>query len=179
MIRIANGQGFWGDSIDAPINLIDYGKIDYLTLDYLAEVTLSIMQRQKLKNPDFGYALDFIQLINKSSKRLIENNIKVITTAGGANPDSCRSKLLEVVDNTIKIGVIKGDDIVDKIQDLNNKGVMFDNLDSGEPFEKIKDRICSANVYIDSFSINIFPDIVVLFECFLTMCSKQLGNIII
>ena len=62
MIRIANGQGFWGDSIDAPVNLIDYGNIDYLTLDYLAEVTLSIMQRQKLKNPEAGYARDFVNL---------------------------------------------------------------------------------------------------------------------
>ena len=64
MIRIANGQGFWGDSIDAPVQLIDYGKINYLTLDYLAEVTLSIMQRQKLKNPNFGYASDFVDLID-------------------------------------------------------------------------------------------------------------------
>ena len=59
-IKIANGQGFWGDSIDAPYNLVKYGEIDYLTLDYLAEVTLSIMQRQKLKNSDRGYATDFI-----------------------------------------------------------------------------------------------------------------------
>ena len=65
-IRIANGQGFWGDSIQAPIDLINRANIDYLTLDYLAEVTLSIMQRQKLKNPDFGYASDFIHLINKN-----------------------------------------------------------------------------------------------------------------
>ena len=68
--RIGNGQGFWGDSIDAPVNLIDYGEIDYLTLDYLAEVTLSIMQRQKLKNPNYGYASDFIQLIKKSINSL-------------------------------------------------------------------------------------------------------------
>ena len=58
VIKIANGQGFWGDSIDAPFNLVKYGEIDYLTLDYLAEVTLSIMQRQKLKNPEKGYATD-------------------------------------------------------------------------------------------------------------------------
>ena len=85
-IYIANGQGFWGDSVDAPVNLVKSGYIDYLTLDYLAEVTLSIMQRQKLKNPDFGYASDFVQLISRCSKQLIENNIKIITNAGGANP---------------------------------------------------------------------------------------------
>ena len=153
MIRIANGQGFWGDSIDAPVQLIDYGKINYLTLDYLAEVTLSIMQRQKLKNPNFGYASDFVQLIDRCSDKLIQNNIKIITNAGGANPDSCRAKLLDIVGKDIKIGVIKGDDIIDKIQDMNSKGIAFENLDTGEPFEKIKNKICSANVYIDSFSI--------------------------
>ena len=74
MIRIANGQGFWGDSIDAPAQLINYGKIDYLTLDYLAEVTLSIMQRQKLKNPQAGYAGDFISLIQRILPDIIKKN---------------------------------------------------------------------------------------------------------
>ncbi len=153
MIRIANGQGFWGDSIDAPLSLIEYGKIDYLTLDYLAEVTLSIMQRQKLKNPNFGYASDFVHLIERCHNQLIKNNIKIITNAGGANPDSCRDKLLDIVDKNIKVGVIKGDDIVDRIHNINSKGISFKNLDTGESFETIKDKICSANVYIDSFSI--------------------------
>ena len=153
MIRIANGQGFWGDSIDAPLNLIEYGQVDYLTLDYLAEVTLSIMQRQKLKNPNFGYASDFVHLVERCSNQLIKNNIKIITNAGGANPDSCRDKLLDIVNESIKVGVIKGDDIVDKVHSINANGVPFKNLDTGEPFESIKDKICSANVYIDSFSI--------------------------
>ena len=64
MVRIANGQGFWGDSVDAPKNLIRYGNIDYLTLDYLAEVTMSIMQKQKLRDPKAGYARDFVQLVD-------------------------------------------------------------------------------------------------------------------
>ena len=65
MIRIGNGQGFWGDSIDAPVNMVKGGPLDYLTLDYLAELTLSIMQRQKLKDPSAGYARDFIYLIER------------------------------------------------------------------------------------------------------------------
>ena len=83
MIRIANGQGFWGDSIDAPVDLINDGPIDYLTLDYLAEVTLSIMQRQKLKRPDAGYARDFVDLIERVLPDLVSKNIKVISNAGG------------------------------------------------------------------------------------------------
>ena len=74
-IKIANGQGFWGDSIDAPINLIEYGDFDYLTLDYLAEVTLSIMQRQKNKNPKKGYATDFVSLMKKVMLNIKVKNI--------------------------------------------------------------------------------------------------------
>jgi len=72
-IKIANGQGFWGDSVQAPIDLIKYSDIDYLTLDYLAEVTLSIMQKQKNKNSKYGYAKDFLDLITHSCK-LIKRN---------------------------------------------------------------------------------------------------------
>ena len=77
MIRIGNGQGFWGDSIDAPVNLVKSGPLDYLTLDYLAEVTLSIMQRQKLKNPNTGYARDFINLVDRILPEIQNNNLKV------------------------------------------------------------------------------------------------------
>ena len=71
--RIGNGQGFWGDSVDAPINLIKDGNIDYLTLDYLAEVTMSIMQRQKLKNPTKGYAADFVEMHSKIVAIVLQN----------------------------------------------------------------------------------------------------------
>jgi len=156
IIKVANGQGFWGDSIDAPYNLVKYGEIDYLTLDYLAEVTLSIMQRQKLKDPQKGYAIDFIHLIKRVIKDIIEKNIKVITNAGGVNPEVCREKLLELakeLDLDIKISIIKGDDILDDVNSLLDKGVDFKNMDDQSSFKNIKDKVCSANAYIDSFSI--------------------------
>ena len=95
-VKIANAQGFWGDSITAPIEMIKYGKIDYLTLDYLAEVTISIMQRQKNKNENLGYATDFVNLVEESLDLLIKNNIKIITNAGGANPISCAKKIKHI-----------------------------------------------------------------------------------
>ena len=155
-IKIANGQGFWGDSIDAPYNLVKYGDIDYLTLDYLAEVTLSIMQRQKLKKSDRGYATDFIDLIKRIINDIVDKNIKVITNAGGVNPEVCRDKLLEIaksVNLNIKIAIIKGDDILNDIDSLLAKGASFENMDNGHSFNKIKDKVYSANAYIDSFSI--------------------------
>ena len=100
IIRIGNGQGFWGDSIDAPVNLAKGGPLDYLTLDYLAEVTLSIMQRQKLKNPNSGYANDFITLISRILPNIQENGLKVITNAGGVNPKCCREELLKLSENS-------------------------------------------------------------------------------
>ena len=107
IIRIGNGQGFWGDSIDAPVNLVKGGPLDYLTLDYLAEVTLSIMQRQKNKNPDAGFAKDFIDLVRRILPEIQNNKLKVITNAGGVNPKYCREELLKLSknsENRIKIG---------------------------------------------------------------------------
>ena len=156
MIRIGNGQGFWGDSIDAPVRLAKDGPLDYLTLDYLAEVTLSIMQRQKLKNPNAGYALDFIDLVGRILPEIQNDGLKVITNAGGVNPNSCRDELLKLSKSTgspIKIGVIQGDDIFPTLADLRKQGVAFDNMDTGYSFDSIIDKVYSANVYINSSTI--------------------------
>ena len=156
IIKIANGQGFWGDSIDAPYNLVKHGEIDYLTLDYLAEVTLSIMQRQKLKDPNKGYATDFVDLMYRILADIVEKKIKVITNAGGVNPEICKDKLLKIAEElelNIKIAIIKGDDILNNIDSLISNGVDFKNMDDQSSFENIKENVYSANVYIDSFSI--------------------------
>ena len=91
-VRVGNGQGFWGDSVDAPVELLRGGEIDYIGMDYLAEVTLSIMMRQKLKNPDLGYATDFIGFVRRVLPELVERNVRVLTNAGGLNPRACRAK---------------------------------------------------------------------------------------
>ena len=156
LIKIANAQGFWGDSIDAPINMINYGEIDYLTLDYLAEVTISIMQRQKLKNPDHGYARDFLDLIKLTINKISDSNIKIITNAGGANPYSCANKIREICKKNnvnLKVAVIEGDDIFADITEFNSTDNPFVNLETNESFHSIKDRLCSANVYLNSYCI--------------------------
>ena len=153
-IKIANGQGFWGDSVQAPIDLIKYSDIDYLTLDYLAEVTLSIMQKQKNKNSKYGYAKDFLDLITHSCKLIKRNKIKIITNAGGVNPISCAEAIKNnLKSDKIKIGIIEGDDITNKLDDLLDKGANLSNMDTNENISKIKDKICSANVYINSYTV--------------------------
>ena len=156
-IRIANGQGFWGDSIDAPVNLINYGKIDYLTLDYLAEVTMSIMQRQKKKNPENGgYATDFVKLIDSTIHAILKNNIKIIANAGGVNPNACKRELLKIAKKNnvdLKIAIVSGDDIYSDIDSIIKDGHALDNLYTGKGIDSIRDNIYSANVYIDSFGV--------------------------
>jgi len=156
-IRIGNGQGFWGDSIDAPVRLLRGGPLDYLTLDYLAEVTMSIMQRQKLKNPARGYAHDFVQLIDKVLPELISGGVKVIANAGGVNPIACQNALMEVARkhkvDRLKIAIVTGDDILDQLSSLHQKGESFTHLDTGEALFDQPREILSANVYMPTDGI--------------------------
>src|SRR5437762_11811019 len=130
--RIANGQGFWGDSLDAPIEQVRRGPIDYLTLDYLAEITMSIMQKQRARDPRSGYARDFVTLIEEVLPDLVERNIKVVANAGGVNPEACRDAVVEAArrrgfGGKIKIGIVSGDDIMDRLDDFISRGVELMN----------------------------------------------------
>src|ERR1044072_6753671 len=95
-VRIANGQGFWGDSLEAPVEQVRRGPIDYLTLDYLAEITMSIMQKQRARDPKSGYARDFVSMIERILPDLIDRNIKVVANAGGVNNTACREAVIDV-----------------------------------------------------------------------------------
>ena len=150
-IRIAAGQGFWGDLIDAPVQQAKNGPIDYLMMDYLAEVTMSILQKQKLKNPAFGYARDIPPLMERLLPLLKEKKFKVITNGGGVNPLACRDAIFEVAKKLgisgLKIGVVMGDNILENIDSLIAEGVKLKNMESGESVETVKDKVLSANVY--------------------------------
>lgn len=150
-IRIASGQGFWGDLIDAPMNQATGGPVDYIMMDYLAEVTMSILQKQKLKDPRFGYARDIPALMERMLPVIKEKGIKVITNGGGVNPTACRDAIFEVAKKLgikdLKIGVVMGDNILDNIDDLVNKGVELKNMESGDSVKTVKDKVLSANVY--------------------------------
>src|SRR5216117_377042 len=95
-IRIAAGQGFWGDLPDAPVRQVEEGPIDYLMLDYLAEVTMSIMQKQKARDPKAGYARDFVPLIKQILPACVARDIKVTANAGGVNVEGCAAAVRDV-----------------------------------------------------------------------------------
>lgn len=150
-VRIGGGQGFWGDSPDAAIHMVKNGDLDYLACDYLAELTLSIMQRQKRKDPKAGYAKDFLHLMDVIQEEAYQKKIGIITNAGGMNIEGAVQALHTQAKSKgmtgYKIGYVLGDDIKDQIDTLIQEGMEFRNIDDGRHINEIKDRIVNVNVY--------------------------------
>jgi hypothetical protein len=152
-VRIAAGQGFWGDLPDAPVRQVEGGPIDYLMLDYLAEVTMSIMQKQRSRDPTAGYAKDFVPLMKQILPACVERNIRVTANAGGVNVEGCASAVSEVarelgLAGKLRIGIVTGDDIMEKLDALLGRGIELRNMDTGVALSTVRDRIQSANVYL-------------------------------
>ncbi|MBK8467371.1 MAG: DUF1446 domain-containing protein [Chloracidobacterium sp.] len=152
-IRVAGGQGFWGDMLSAPVDQVRNGPIDYLMLDYLAEVTMSILQKQRARDANAGYARDFVALMGEIMPDCVANDIKVLSNAGGVNVIGCaeaiREKARELgLAGKIKIGVVTGDDVLDKLDKFIADGVEINSMDTGEPLSAIRDKVQSANVYL-------------------------------
>ncbi|MCX7930489.1 MAG: DUF1446 domain-containing protein [Chlorobi bacterium] len=156
-IRIASGQGFWGDLLTAPIVQVRRGPIDYLVMDYLAEVTMSILQKQKLRNPQWGYARDFVETIGEILPDIVAKKIRVVTNAGGVNPHAAAQALLEVARKRgieqLRIGVVTGDDILPRIDDLIAAGYPLRHMETGIPLASIRDQLLSANVYLGARAV--------------------------
>jgi len=156
-ILIGYGQGFWGDSILGPVRLVREGPLDYLALDYLAEVTMSIMQKLKGRNPNAGYATDFVRMLERTLPQIHENGIKVIANAGGVNPEACLEAVLELARKQgitgLRVGIIDGDDILARVPELLADGHGLTNMDDGRDVAVIEDRLLSANAYIGAFAV--------------------------
>jgi hypothetical protein len=155
-IRIASGQGFWGDMLDAPVRQVEGGPIDYLMLDYLAEVTMSIMQKQRARDASAGYARDFIPLMKQILPACVERKIRVTANAGGVNVEGCAAAVREVarelgLGGKMRIGIVTGDDIMDRIDDLLARGIELRNMDTEEPLFAVRERIQSANAYLGAW----------------------------
>ncbi len=153
VVRIASGQGFWGDWQEAPRLQVRTGPIDYLMLDYLAEITMSIMQKQRERDPEAGYARDFVPLVADLAPDLIERGIRIVSNAGGVNPAGCRDALglaLAGVElpRRPRVAVVSGDDLMDRLDDLIAAGHELRNMETGEPLSTVRDRVASANAYL-------------------------------
>lgn len=156
-IRIASGQGFWGDLQQAPFQQVSRGPIDYLVMDYLAEVTMSILQKQRMKNPELGYARDLIDVCRDVLPYISQRGIKLITNGGGVNPIAAKDRIFEVARELgitgLKVGVITGDDILPRIDELLANGHVMQHMETGEPMHAVRERLLSANVYTGAWPI--------------------------
>lgn len=150
-VIIGGGQGFWGDSNDAAIHMVKHSNIQYMACDYLAELTLSIMARQKLKNPKAGYARDFLDMMCACGEDAWQKGIRILTDAGGMNVEGLAESLKQWAEGSglrgMKIGYVTGDEIKADIPRLLAEGVTFENMDDVGDFQEIKDKIFNANVY--------------------------------
>jgi len=151
-IRIASGQGFWGDLQRAPIDQARLGPIDVLVMDYLAEVTMSILQKQKLRDPGLGYARDFVEVVTELAPDIRERGFKIISNAGGVNPVACAEAIVEGARSRgatgLKVAVVTGDDLLDRLDDLIARGVELKHMETGQPLAEVVDAIVSANAYL-------------------------------
>jgi len=168
IVRIGCGAAFWGDTPEGPAQLVRGGGIDYLVLDYLAEVTMSILARMKSKNPELGYAADFVTLVMKPlAKEIAEKRIKVVANAGGVNPRACRAALEAVFAQAgveLKIAVVEGDDLTPRADEFRRRGAreMFTG-------DLLPERLTSVNAYLGALPIaaalDLGADIVLTGRC--------------
>lgn len=158
VVRIGSGQGFWGDWQEAPKLQVRRGAIDYLMLDYLAEITMSIMQKQKERDGEAGYAKDFVTLMAELAPDLMERDVKVVSNAGGVNPTGCRAALGQALASHSlrrrpRVAVVHGDNLMDSLDDLIAAGHELRHMETGEPLSTVRDRVASANAYLGAESI--------------------------
>jgi Acyclic terpene utilisation family protein AtuA len=151
-LRIGCGCGFWGDSAAGPAQLVQRGDIDVLVLDYLSEITLSLLARARRKRPELGYTPDFVhEVMRPLAKDIAARGIKVIANAGGMNPRACRDALLAVLAElgvSLSVAVVLGDDISAELEDLRRLGVR--DMEDGQELPR---EVTSANVYLGAFPI--------------------------
>ncbi len=150
-IRIGNAGGYWGDDLDALRRQLTGGSLDYITMDFLAEITMSILKKQQLRNPELGYARDFVTQLENCLPLIVEKGVKVINNAGGINPVGLGRQIIALARKQglpLKVGVVYGDDISGGLYELTAAGEKFTNMESGADFGAIRHRVTSANVYL-------------------------------
>ncbi len=155
-VRIANAGGYWGDDLAQFKRQIELGPVDFVTLDFLAEITMSIMQKQRARDPRAGYARDFIPQVEESLDLLLERGVRVISNPGGVNPLACREALLAMAEKrgrTLEVAAVVGDDLMDRLDELTTQGVSLDDMDTGAPFAAVRDRVASANAYYGAWPV--------------------------
>ncbi|HEY3603926.1 MAG TPA: acyclic terpene utilization AtuA family protein [Sporichthyaceae bacterium] len=152
-IVIANCGGFWGDDPSAARRQVEGGHIDYLVMDYLAEVTMAILQKQRAKKPELGYTPDFITQMRDVLVPCMEKGVTIISNAGGVNPLACGAALERLaaelgVADKVRVAVVAGDDLFADLDGLLAGGHKLSNLETGHPLSEVRAQVLAANVYM-------------------------------
>jgi hypothetical protein len=155
--RIANAGGYWGDDPYAlRRQVLGPVAVDVISIDYLAEVTMSILQKQRQKDPKAGYAKDFVKQMEPLLKEILARRIRIITNAGGVNPRACAEALGDVARAQglrLRIAIVEGDDLTSRMEELRGLGVDFRNLETGESFAPHADKVLAANAYFGAKAV--------------------------
>lgn len=167
-LKIGNASGYWGDDPEALYRQINGGRLDYVSMDFLAEITMSIMRKQKNRDAEAGYARDFLPMLESVLVKILKDKTRIITSAGGINPEACAAavaKLARKLGVKPKIAVVYGDDIMERLGELKAKGCKFDNMESTKVFKDVEARIEAANVYFGAApvveALKWEPDIII------------------
>ena len=153
-IRIANCSGFYGDRLSAAKEMVEGGPIDVLTGDWLAELTMLILARTQAKRPGSGYARTFVTQMEQVMGTCLDQGIKVVSNAGGLDPDHCAEAVAEVADTlglNPTIAYVNGDNLLPRLDELREAGIDILDLETGEPVAPV-DYI-SANAYLGAWGI--------------------------
>jgi hypothetical protein len=153
LVRIANASGYWGDDPEALLRQVTGGPVDYVTMDFLAEITMVILQRQRARDPNAGYAYDFIEQLKIALPAIVERGTTVIVNAGGIHPEACAAaveKVCEAAGVFLPIGVVSGDDLMPHLESLEAAGASFDHMDGGRSYDEIRGQVVAANAYLSA-----------------------------
>ncbi|HUI27815.1 MAG TPA: acyclic terpene utilization AtuA family protein [Candidatus Kryptonia bacterium] len=151
LVRIANAGGYWGDDPEALYRQVSGGPVDYVTSDFLAEITMVILHRQRARNPKAGFAYDFIQQLKPALQIIAERGVTVIVNAGGINPHGCAEAVATLCREAgvrLPVGVVSGDNLLDRIEGLEARGVRLDHMDGARSYDEIRGKVVAANVYL-------------------------------
>jgi hypothetical protein len=155
-LRIANCSGFYGDRLSAAREMVEGGPIDVLTCDYLAELTMMILFRDRMKNPDAGFARTFLRQMEDVLGTCVERGVKVVANAGGLNPAGLAHELEKIAARLgikTSIAYIQGDDLLPRLADLQQQGVELRHLDKGIPLSSLTAQVVTANAYLGAWGI--------------------------
>jgi hypothetical protein len=151
-VTLGTGLAFWGDNLAPAAEMVARAELDYLCCDHLAELTMSILNKQRSRDGERGYTTDVVPLLRSVLPLCREKGVRVISNAGGANPAACGRRIVELCRELglqgTRVAVVTGDDILSRIDELTELGVEFANTDNGRPLADVRELLTHANVYI-------------------------------